>query len=129
MCVSQSKDEMSEFERENFEGAEFERDLTQALRRVDAPDGFAGHVLAAAETTRHRAKVLAMPARVRVWASGAIAAALLVGVFVQREVRAHERREQAALAQQQFETALRITGDTLDDVRRQLQQAGVTLGN
>jgi hypothetical protein len=120
MCVNQSKEPLSQFEEE----------LTQALRLVDAPEGFAGRVLAAAaETAPQRARVLAMPARVRVWAGGAIAAALLVGVFVQREVRAHERREQAALAQQQFEAALRITGDTLDDVRRQLQQAGVTLGN
>ena len=120
---------MSELERENFESAELERELAHALRRVDAPEGFAGRVLAAAETTPRRAKVLAMPARVRMWTGGAIAAALLAGVFVQREVRAHERREQAALAQQQFETALRITGDTLDDVRRQLQHAGVELGD
>jgi hypothetical protein len=33
------------------------------------------------------------------------------------------------LARQQFETAMRITDQTLDQVRQQLQQAGVPVGN
>lgn len=107
----------------------FEEELAHALRRVDAPEGFAGRVLAAAETTPRRAKVLAMPRPVRAWAGGAVAAALLAGVLVQREVRAHERREQAALAQQQFEAGLRITDLALDHTRQQLQRAGVELGD
>jgi len=108
----------------------FEEELMRALRPVDAPEGFADRVLErAAQPEARRAKVLAMPRRVRVWAGGAIAATVLAGVFVTHEVRLRNQRLEAERVQQQFEAAIRITGDTLDDVRRQLQQAGVTLGN
>ncbi len=108
----------------------FEEELMRALRPVDAPEGFAERVLErAAQPVPQRARVLVMPRRVRVWAGGAIAATVLAGVFATHEVRLRNRREQAERARQQFEAGLRITGDTLDDVRRQLQQAGVTLGN
>jgi hypothetical protein len=50
-----------------------------------------------------------------------------VGIQQQHERR--ERAEEAARAQQQYEQALQITGETLDHVRAQLQQAGVPLGD
>jgi hypothetical protein len=61
------------------------------------------------------------------WASGAIAAMLVAGVFAGQHVRVeHERR---AVAERQFETATRITDETLEQTRRQLAQQGITLGD
>ena len=108
----------------------FEEQLAQAMRRVDAPEGFAERVLErAAQPEARRAKVLAMPRRVRAWAGGAIAAAVLAGVFVTHEVRLRDQRLEAERAQQQFETAMQITDLALDHTRRQLQRAGVELGD
>jgi hypothetical protein len=122
MCVNQS-DDVTDL-------TEFETELQQAMRHVDAPEGFAECVLAkAARPDPQQAKVLTMPRRVRVWAGGAIAAAVLAGVFVTHEVRLRHQRLEAERAQQQFETAMQITGETLQDVRRQLQLAGVELGD
>jgi len=108
---------------------EFERNLTQALRPVEAPEGFADRVIARAKAPAPASgKVIRMPLRTRMWATGAIAAALLTGVFgEQTHVRRERQKEE--LAQQQFEAAMRITDQTLDDVRVQLQQAGVSIGD
>ena len=59
----------------------------------------------------------------------AIAATLLAGVFVADQTHVRHQRQQAELAQQQFDAAMRITDQTLDHVRQQLQQAGVPVGN
>lgn len=110
--------------------AELEQELAQALRRVDAPAGFAQRTMARVPASAApRGKLLTMPARLRVWGGGAIAAALVAGVFAGQQV--HERREQqkARLAEQQFDMAMRITDQTLDQVRLQLAQAGVSVGN
>ena len=105
---------------------EFEQQLTQAMRRVDPPEGFAERVLARAKTQQvSPTNLLVMPARVRVWAGGAIAAVLAIGAFVGQQVHVRQERHKAEVAQQQFETALRITDETLDQVRLQLQEAGV----
>ena len=76
-----------------------------------------------------RAKVLWMPRRVRLWAGGAIAAALLAGVFFAEEAHQRHQREEAALAQQQFELAMRITDRTLEHTRQQLWNTGIRIGN
>jgi hypothetical protein len=105
---------------------EFEQHLQLALRRFDAPEGFADRVMArATANARSRAKVIAMRPRVRAWMSGAIAAALLGGVFVTQQVRVRHQREEAQLAQQQFEAGMRITDQALEHAREQLAQAGV----
>jgi hypothetical protein len=110
--------------------AELEQDLLQALERVDAPAGFAERAMARVSAApAQRGKLLMMPSRVRAWASGAVAAALVVGVFAGQQVHERRERQKAALAEQQFETAMRITDQTLDQVRLQLQQAGVPVGN
>lgn len=112
---------------ESFAG--LERELTQALRHVDAPEGFAERTMARVQASGPtRGKLLTMPARVRVWGGGAIAAALVVGVFAGQQVHERHERQKAELAEQQFETAMRITDQTLDQVRLQLQQAGVPVG-
>jgi hypothetical protein len=148
MSVSQfeSESDMSEFEPEKFENGEFGRDeferarfeaeLTLAMQRVDAPAGFADRVLAKAagpESQKAEAlkgKVLMMPRRVRAWVGGAVAAVLMAGAFgIQQQHERRERAEEAARAQQQYEQALQITGEALDHVRAQLQQAGVPVGD
>jgi hypothetical protein len=113
-----------------FEQDQFERELTLALRAVDPPEGFAQRTMARAHAVApFRAKVLWMPLRVRSWAGGAIAAALLAGVFFAEETHQRHQREQAALAQQQFELAMRITDRTLEHTRQQLWNAGIRIGN
>lgn len=137
-----------------LEQKELERELMQALRPVAAPEGFAQRTLARvlesnsesksesnsesnseskseskSESAPARFRVIAMRPRPRLWASAAIAAALLAGVFIVEQTHLRRQREEAELAQQQFEAALRITGETLEQTRRQLQQAGVQLGN
>jgi hypothetical protein len=108
----------------------FEEELTQAMRAVDPPEGFAERVLARVDASEApRARVLTMPVRVRLWASGAAAAAMLAGAYLGEQAHLRHQREQAALAQQQFETAMRITDQALEHARQQLRQAGVELGN
>ena len=109
--------------------AELERDLTEELRPVAAPEGFADRIMARAELSGPaQAKVVQMRLRSRVWASGAIAAALFAGILIQ-QTHARYQRQQADLAQQQFEAAMRITDQTMQHVRQQLQQAGVSVGD
>ena len=117
--------------------AEFELQLTEALRSVAPPEGFADRVLAHAHSPAPAsAKVIRMPLRARPWVrgmiSGAIAAGLLVGVYTGQQ--AHQRyerheRQRAERAQQQFDAGIRITDRTLEHVRVQLQQAGIPAGD
>ena len=85
-------------------------------------------------TSGSRAKVLAMRPRFawlsqRAWVGGAIAAMLVLGVFGGEQVRARHEREQAAVAQQQFEEGIRVTGQALAQTREQLERAGLRLGD
>jgi hypothetical protein len=126
MSVNQPEEPLNKIEEVKVEEDLFERDLLRAMRRVDAPAGFVERTMArASATARPRAKVIVMRPSVRAWMSGAIAAALLTGVFVTDQVHARHQREEAQAAQQQFEAGIRITDQTLDQVRLQLQEAGV----
>ena len=108
---------------------QFEEYLSVQLRRVDAPEGFEDSILARADAEAPTlAKVIVMPSRRRVWTSGAVAAALLVGGLLTQQVEVRRQRQQAEVAQQQFDTAIRITGETLDDTRQQLRDAGLEIG-
>lgn len=109
---------------------QFEEELTQAIRAVDPPDGFAERVMARAQASEQpRAKIFAMPRRLPSWTSGAIAAALLLGVFFGVQTHLRHQREQAEFAQQQFEAGIRITDAALERTRHQLQRAGVLVGD
>ena len=119
---------------QNGEFADLERELKQALRQVAPPAGFADRVMARAlRPEQKRGKLLVMPVRWRPWLSGAMAAMLAIGVFTAQEIRLHEQKieqqRKAELARQQFETAVQITNETLSDVRRQIRQAGVPVGD
>ena len=107
----------------------FEEYLHQQLRPVAEPRGFADRVLARAESeSAVPAKVIVMPSRRRVWTSGAVAAATLLAGLLTQQVEVRRQRHKAEVAQQQFDAAMRITGETLDETRQQLRDAGVEIG-
>ena len=113
-----------------------DRDLSSALRPVDPPDGFAERVLARAmagdgnkATFARRslgAKLLPWPVQSR-WLGGAVAAALIAGLFAGGTTFAHRREQEhrAATATAQFDTAERVTDEALAHTRAQLERAGV----
>jgi hypothetical protein len=119
---------------------EFERALTKAMRRVDAPETLTKFLMRAAEVEaesrlprqerKHR-WVWFVPKQQRFgWMSGAggiLAAVLLVGVFGVEQVHVRHEREQAAV-QKQFEDGVRITDRALDQTRERLERAGLKLG-
>jgi hypothetical protein len=112
-----------------------EQQLTQVLRPVAPPEGFADRVMARSQSSElaanaiPAAKVIVMPSRSNRWASGALAATLLLAALLTQQTHARHQRKQAERAQEQFEAGLRITGETLEQVRLQLRQAGIPTGN
>ncbi|MEO7028842.1 MAG: hypothetical protein ABI147_05510 [Acidobacteriaceae bacterium] len=117
---------------------DFERSLKRALKRVDAGAEMRAKFLAiAAEAEReHRqtgrlwvtpksgGKLFFLP-KFPVWATGAIAALLLVGVFSIGQVR--EKHERVVLADRDFAVSQQITEQALEHTREQLQRAGIAL--
>lgn len=111
--------------------------LWHALRPEDPYTGFADRVLSRLadeqpslprSTTTSGGKLLAWP-QTRLWITGAVAAALLVGLF-EGEVafrRAREQQRRIQQATEQFQTTERITVHALAQAREQLQRAGVPL--
>ena len=124
---------------------EFEAALGRAMQRVEVRAETAAKFLALAEEAeRGRVKaggglrlvrlsnggrVFAMPRlripQARAWMGGAIAAVLAMGVFAGAHI--HEQHERRVMAQQQFETAQRITDETLARTREQLERQGINL--
>ena len=99
---------------------DFERDLREQLTARDAPEGFADRVMARV-AERHEARQrrrwwLRQP----VWgwaAATALAAVVAVSGGVQHEI---QQRRQGEEARAQVMLALRITGTTLRDVERKI---------
>jgi hypothetical protein len=112
---------------ESFE--ELERYLYQAMRRVDAPEGFADRVMDRAKAAAPaKPKVLMMPSIQRMWVGSAIAAALLMGAFVGDQAHERHQRAKAEVVQKQFDAGMEITDRALEHTRDQLERAGVTVG-
>ena len=108
--------------------AEFELQLARAMRRVDAPAGFAERVME--RTTSPAEKIVVMRPRsglwrMQAWTGGAIAAVLALGMFGAEQL--HQRRERER-ADQQFAVAVQVTDHALAQTREQLQRAGLNLG-
>lgn len=117
---------------------DFERSLKRALKRVDARAEMRARFLAiAAEaeqqhrqtgrlwvTPRSGGRLFFLP-KIPVWATGAIAALLLVGVFSVEQVR--EKHERVALADRDFAVSQQVTEQALEHTREQLQRAGIAL--
>jgi hypothetical protein len=112
--------------------AAFERQLMQAMRRVDAPENFAAAVMRRADADKPGARIIAMPVRWSAsrnsWLGGAIAALLVLGIGGGEALHMHRERE-AERTRQQFEAAMRITDQALDRAQAQLARAGIRLGN
>ncbi len=123
--MNQPEEQMSDLDEQKFE-----EELARMMRRVDPPAGFADRTMArAALSPRRPAKVIVLKQRPRLWMSGAIAAALFVGIFFTEQTNLRREREQPAQAQSQFEAGIRITDRALEHTRQQLQRAGVGVGN
>ena len=108
--------------------AEFELQLARAMRRVDAPEGFAERIMERSASPAETVVVMRRHQgmwRMQAWMSGAVAAALALGVFGAEQI--HQRREQAK-ADQQFAVAMQVTDHALAQTREQLQRAGLKLG-
>lgn len=117
----------------------FERALQKALQnKVSAsPETLAKFLAIAEEAQEHQrrtgkwwftpksgGKVLVFP-KPRAWVGGALAAALVIGVFTAEQV--HDRRERRVAAEQQFETATHIEDMALAHAREQLARKGISL--
>jgi hypothetical protein len=127
--------------------AEFEQALARAMKRVEVRAETSAKFLALAEEAERKrvhaggglrlvklsngGRVFAMPrmpqprAVVRSWMGGAIAAVLAMGCFV--GVRIHTEHDRRMQAERQFETAERITDQTLEKTREQLAERGIRL--
>lgn len=109
----------------NFDEMNFEQELKNALTRKEPAKGFAERVirqsrLNEAESFEQRPRpAVRPPARLRQWASLAVAASLLCGVF---GVVRYEEYQKGQRAKQQLMLALRITARTLDNVGRKLKE-------
>ena len=113
---------------EDLELTEFELQLARAMRRVDAPEGFAERIMERSAGPAEKVVVMrrrGRMVRMQAWMGGAIAAVLALGMFGAEQL--HQRREQAK-ADQQFAVAMQATDHALDQTRAQLQRAGLNLG-
>ena len=110
---------------------EFEQQVARALRPVDAPEGFAARVMERADAPAVATNVVVMRPRLlaQMWVGGAVAAMLAVGAFVGEAVHVRHQREEAAVATQQFDAAVRVTDQAIERTRAQLEKAGLKLGD
>lgn len=109
----------------------FEEALKQAMRRQEAPEGFAANVLRMAARP---------PARRGVWESlrgwlripvlrwSAAAAMALLLMFSVQHAAEQRRRAEGERARQQVLTAVRITAGKLDDARNKVLRATSRIG-
>lgn len=126
---------------------EFEQALARAMRRVEVRAETTAKFLALAEEAERKrvhagggfrliklsngGRLFTMPrprAWTNSWMGGAIAAVLALGVFAGAHIHEqHEQHERRVVAQQQFETAERITDETLARTRAELARQGIQL--
>jgi hypothetical protein len=134
------REQEMQFEMDDPRMKEFEQALSRAMKRVEVRAETSAKFLALAEEAESKrvkagggfrlikfsngGRVFAMP-RPRAWMGGAIAAVLAIGIFAGAHI--HEQHERRVVAQQQFETAERITDETLARTRAELEQRGINL--
>jgi hypothetical protein len=142
------REQEMQFEVEDPRMKEFEQALGRAMQRVEVRAETTARFLALAEEAERKrvhagggfrsiklsngGRVFTMPRlripQARAWMGGAIAAVLALGVFAGAHVHEqHEQHERQVVAQQQFETAERITDEALARTRAELEQRGINL--
>jgi hypothetical protein len=140
------REQEMQFEVDDPRMKEFEQALSRAMQRVELRAETTAKFLALAEEAERKrvhagggfrlikfsngGRVFAMPRlpQARAWMGGAIAAVLAIGVFAGAHIHEqHEQHERQAMAQQQFETAERITDEALARTRAELEQRGINL--
>jgi len=113
---------------------DFEKQLSKALQRVDAPETLAKFLIAATEVKsesvlpwkQRKHKFAFYVPRMQMWMGGALAAVLVMGAFVGERVHREQEREfQTQQATQQFEQATQITDRALEHAREAMKRAGV----
>ena len=111
----------------------FEERLTEALRRVDAPEGFAARAMRrceeAASPTPSWPKKAARASRLpwvpaRAWAAAALVL-VAIGAMAAYQVQARRERARVARLQTQFDAAMQVTSRALDHTKAQLSRRGV----
>jgi hypothetical protein len=119
------------------EHQELEAALRRALRRLDAPEGFAARMAALAEAEERSAGIRRDQPGASWWhysswgwkpAWGGMAALLVAGVLTGHVV--HERHTEAAAraqASREFDVSMQITDKAMEHAREQLRKAGVGL--
>jgi hypothetical protein len=140
------REQEMQFEVDDPRMKEFEQALSRAMQRVELRAETTAKFLALAEEAERKrvhagggfrlikfsngGRVFAMPRlpQTRAWMGGAIAAVLAIGVFAGAHIHEqHEQHERQMMAQQQFETAERITDEALARTRAELEQRGINL--
>jgi hypothetical protein len=140
------REQEMQFEVDDPRMKEFEQALSRAMQRVELRAETTAKFLALAEEAERKrvhagggfrlikfsngGRVFAMQRlpQARAWMGGAIAAVLAIGVFAGAHIHEqHEQHERQAMAQQQFETAERITDEALARTRAELEQRGINL--
>jgi hypothetical protein len=140
------REQEMQFEVDDPRMKEFEQALSRAMQRVELRAETTAKFLALAEEAERKrvhagggfrlikfsngGRVFAMPRlpQARAWMGGAIAAVLAIGVFAGAHIHEqHEQHERQMMAQQQFETAERITDEALARTRAELEQRGINL--
>ena len=97
---------------------DFEQELREQLTARNAPEGFADRVMARVAERRERRRWFLQP--VWQWATAAaLAAVLAAGAGIQHQ---REQRRKGEEARAQVLLALRITGTTLREVERRINQ-------
>jgi hypothetical protein len=96
-----------------------EDELRNAMRREDAPPGFAARVMARIDAAPARRHVFHLPAFR--WAAAAVAAMLLLAAGIGYE-RQRTARMEGERAKEQVMLALRITGSKLQFVKEKIRE-------
>lgn len=120
---------------------EFEDQLEREFRRVPAPPGFAESVMGRVEARSSEELggrgLRLIPFRDRSigrWPVPALAAAVLLTAFAGSyevhldHIREVKRQREAALTEERFALAMRVTSHSLENVSRTVSQAGTKAG-
>jgi len=127
---------MNEMQKHEDDSArdDFERQLSEALRHVDAPQGFAVRTMRrceeAAPPPKRAARATWLPwFPAQAWATAVLVLVivLLIGATAVYQTQVRRERARVARLQTQFDAAMQVTSRALDHTRAQLSRRGVLI--